>query len=82
MDFENPDKRDLIFYHSKTGNELSYYRMNRDLLGNGANNVTHTKGASVRMNDVGEWMNYISQNVEDFGTIEQWGDGLNVIKVY
>jgi len=34
------------------------------------------------MNDIAEWMNYISQNVEDFGTIEQWGDGLNVIKVY
>jgi len=82
LDFENPDKRDLIFYHSKTGNELSYYRMNRDLLGNGANNVTHTKGASVRMNDVGEWMNYISQNIDDFWTVEQRGNWLNVIKVY
>lgn len=82
IEFEDPTRRDLIYSHARTGSKLSYYRMNRDLLNNGSKNLTHWKDASIRMNDVGEWMNYISQNIEDFWTIEQWGDGLNVIKVY
>lgn len=82
IDFEDSTKRDLIFSHSRSWNVLSYYRMNRDLLGNWSGNVTHSRWASVRMNDVGEWMNYIWKNTEDFGTIEQRWDWLNVIKVY
>lgn len=81
LDFEDPTKRDLIFFHSRTGNELKYYRMNRDLLGIWANNVNHNKSASVRMNDIAEWMNYISQNVEDFWYIQQWWNWNNAIKV-
>lgn len=82
VQFEDQSLRDLIFYHERVGNVLRYYRKNRDLLGNGAINETHPKGSSVRMNDVGEWMNYISSNVEDFWYIERRGEGNNAIKVY
>lgn len=69
-DFTDSSKRDLIYFHSRTWNNLKYYRKNRDLLGNWAYAVVHDQGTYIQENDVSEWLNFISYNTDDFGYLE------------
>jgi len=80
LDFTNPTKRDLVFFHAKTWNILTYYRKNRDLLLNGANALEHTAWSTIQMNDVSMWINFAMDNIEDFWYVEHI-DSTN-IKVY
>ena len=84
VDFDSTDtsKRDLIFFHRKKDKTIYYYRKNRDLLNNGAKSVRHEDWATIQMNDVSEWINSLSRNIEDFWYIEQKYDKDNDIMVY
>ena len=66
LDFADAAKRDLIYYHSKTASTVTYYRKNRDLLGNGARLVNHKKNSYCQINDVAELFNYLFSNTDDF----------------
>lgn len=84
VDFDSTDtsKRDLIFFHRKVDKTIYYYRKNRDLLNNGAKSVRHEDWATIQMNDVSEWINNLSKNIEDFWFIEQKYDNENDVMVY
>lgn len=84
VDFDSQDKnkRDLIFFHKKKGNTIYYYRKNRDLLENGSKNLRHEDWASIQMNDVSEWINNLSVNVDDFWYIEVDSEKTTNIIVY
>lgn len=84
VDFDNSDttKRDLIFFHRKKDKTIYYYRKNRDLLGTWAISSKHEDGATIQMNDVSEWINSLSKNLEDFWFIEEKYDTKNDILVY
>ena len=84
VDFDSTDtsKRDLIFFHRKKDKTIYYYRKNRDLLNNGAKSARHEDWATIQMNDVSEWINALSRNLEDFWYIEQKYDKDNDIMVY
>lgn len=84
VDFDNSDtaKRDLIFFHRKNDKTIYYYRKNRDLLGTWAISSRHEDGATIQMNDVSEWINSLSKNLEDFWFIEEKYDTKNDILVY
>ena len=84
VDFDNSDttKRDLIFFHRKKDKTIYYYRKNRDLLGTWAISSKHEDGATIQMNDVSEWINSLSKNLEDFGHIEEKYDTKNDIMVF
>ena len=84
VDFDNSDttKRDLIFFHRKKDKTIYYYRKNRDLLGTWAISSKHEDGATIQMNDVSEWINSLSKNLEDFWYIEEKYDTKNDILVY
>ena len=84
VDFDSTDtsKRDLIFFHRKKDKTIYYYRKNRDLLNNGAKSVKHEDWATIQMNDVSEWINSLSRNLEDFWYIEEKYDKETDIMVY
>ena len=84
VDFDNSDttKRDLIFFHRKVDKTIYYYRKNRDLLGTWAISSRHEDWATIQMNDVSEWINSLSRNLEDFWYIEKNYDTKNDIMVY
>ena len=84
VDFDNSDttKRDLIFFHRKVDKTIYYYRKNRDLLGTWAVSSRHEDWATIQMNDVSEWINSLSQNLEDFWHIEEKYDKETDIMVY
>lgn len=84
VDFDSTDtsKRDLIFFHRKVDKTIYYYRKNRDLLNNGAKSVKHEDWATIQMNDVSEWINSLSRNLEDFWYIEEKYDKETDIMVY
>ena len=73
VDFTDSSKRDMIFYHSKSGWTLSYYRKDRDLLWTGATAITHDEWSFVQMNDVAQLINYLFDNSDDFWRIEDMG---------
>lgn len=73
VDFTDSTKRDLIFFHNRTGTTLKYYRKNRDLMGIWAANATHLKNAPIQINDVAERMNYLFANTDDFGMVLNMG---------
>ena len=72
IEFENTDTRDLIYFHDVVGNVLKYYKKDRDLLGNGSYLLTHTSWSSIQINTNGDWINYLSSNIDDFGLVQQW----------
>lgn len=82
VDFANTTKRDLIYFHSRTGNVLKYYRKNRDLLWLWASTQTHDSWAYIQMHDVSEWINYLSNNTSDFGFAEWPYETPLTIKMY
>lgn len=79
VDFTDTDNRDLIYYHDKTGNTLSYYRKDRDLLNNGSIAVTHPANDFVQINDVSQWIDYTFANLEDFGKVIDMGTNNAII---
>lgn len=84
VDFDSTDtsKRDLIFFHRRVDKTIYYYRKNRDLLNNGAKSARHEDWATIQMNDVSEWINSLSKNLEDFWYIEEKYDKDTDIMVY
>lgn len=70
VDFNDPTKRDLIFYHAKSGTKLYYYRKNRDITGVGSIDMYHEEDALIQENDVSQWINKLYNNTDDFGEIE------------
>lgn len=84
VDFDNSDttKRDLIFFHRKSDKTIYYYRKNRDLLGTWAISSRHEDWATIQMNDVSEWINSLSKNLEDFWHIEEKYDKDTDIMVF
>lgn len=80
IDFTDSSKRDLIYYHNVVGSTVTYYRKNRDLLGTGAISIQHDQGAFVQINDFAQLFNYLFDNVDDFGFVEDAGTNKVFVK--
>lgn len=77
VNFSDPTNRDLIYFHRKVWTTLYYYLKNRQ-----QTSISHDSGTFVQINDVAQWINNLSKNIEDFGFIDvPIGDWLK-IKVY
>ena len=59
-------KREIIFYHRVDGTTIYYYDYNRQ-----HPELNHDIWAIVQLNDVAEYMNWLSQNTEDFWVIKK-----------
>lgn len=70
IDFTKDAKRDLIYFHRKSGTTLYYYRGNRDLESNGVYGITHTKGSFLQLNDVDKWIDRTFDTVDDLWYID------------
>ena len=77
VDFINENKREIIFYHRREWNALYYYDYNRQ-----RPSIQHEVGAIVQMNDVAEFINWLSKNIDDFGYVQQLEKPGLRIKVY
>lgn len=80
VDFNNVEKRDLIYSHRREGSKLFYYRHFRDMMGNGAAELQHNDGTKVQINSVAQYFNFILNNTDDFGYVENYGT--NKVKVW
>ena len=79
INFSDSNNRDLIFFHRRSWNTLYYYRKNRDLLNKWAVGVEHSVWSSVQINDFSEWVNWLSQNTDDFWYVESlWGTNIKL----
>ncbi len=73
LDYENVEKRDIIYYHSKSGNQLSFYKKDRGISPSTAGTgVQHLQWASVVVHDVAEYLNSILTNSSDMWYTEKW----------
>lgn len=73
IEFNDPDRRDLIYSHRRDGNTLYYYRKFRDQLGNGSASIQHDDGSVVQINSVAQYFNFILDNIDDFGYVQDYG---------
>lgn len=80
VEYTSDTKKDLIEYHSVTGNELKYYRCRRDLLWNWSYAETHLINSQVQINDVAQWLNYLFTNTDDFWHIVTFWTNALVVK--
>lgn len=77
VEFSDPTNRDLIFFHRKSGSTLYYYIKNRQQTA-----ISHSAWSFVQINDVAQWINFLSNNTNDFWFVDApIGDWLT-IKVY
>ena len=80
LDFALPIKRDLIFFHRRDWDVIYYYRKNRDLLNTWAINQVHFAWSQLAIHDFANWINWLSDNTDDFGYMEKIDD--NKLLVY
>ena len=65
---DNPSQREVCYFHNAVGNTIYITGTNR------INPKTHAKNEVVRMNDVAEYFNYLSNNTSQAFYIERTSD--------
>lgn len=75
LDFNDSLKRDLIYYHNKSLTTITYYRKNRS-----NPTVRHNKNSFAQINDVAQLFNYLFDNIDDLGVVNNmWTNKIKIL---